>query len=199
MNKPGSMILRPIWTLPNLITCLRIAVGPACIFLILEQSSWALWCVLVLMLAAEFSDFLDGHFARAWKQQSNVGKLLDPMADSIYRVAVFMAFVALGWMPVWMLLVIVYRDVIVAAYRVMAEQRFGTMGARQSGKLKAVVQSFAQILTVGLYAIWGADLGGWVDTLAYSGLLLATAVTFYSLIDYSTGFFRQLLESNEAQ
>jgi CDP-diacylglycerol--glycerol-3-phosphate 3-phosphatidyltransferase len=178
-------------TLPNLISLCRIVAGPLCIFLLLSDGAWVLWAVLATMIAAEITDYLDGLVARAQGQVSNSGKILDPMADSLYRVSVFLAFVAIGWMPVWMLLIIVVRDITVSYLRIMAEMRLETMAARQSGKWKAVAQSIAQIGIVAVAALWGQE-SAWFGTIAFTLLALATGVTVYSLIDYTASVLRRL-------
>jgi CDP-diacylglycerol--glycerol-3-phosphate 3-phosphatidyltransferase len=180
-------------SLPNAITFLRVVAAGPVIFLLVNGSNSAIWAALVIMIAAELSDWLDGIVARRFGQISAVGKILDPMADSLYRVSVFTAFAANHWMPIWMFLVMVWRDVGVSYLRVVAERSVGTMGARQSGKWKAVAQGAAQLLVVGAYAIWGtSSLPAGVETVLFSALLIATMVTAYSLIDYAVSVFKVL-------
>ena len=71
----------------------------------------------------EFSDLLDGHFARTRKQESELGKVLDPFADSLSRLTYFVAFAGSGILPLWILLILIYRDVSVAYIRVMVSTR----------------------------------------------------------------------------
>lgn len=191
MSGRRSFTASTLWTLPNLISLCRIGAGPACIYLLMLGAYWAVWAALATMLVAEFSDYLDGLVARAQGQISSTGKILDPMADSLYRVSVFLAFVANGWMPVWMLMIIVVRDVTVSYLRVMAELRLETMAARQSGKWKAVAQSAAQIVIVVLVAVWGTG-SAMFPPVAYGVLVIATAVTVYSLYDYTASVLRRL-------
>ncbi|MCB1547000.1 MAG: CDP-alcohol phosphatidyltransferase family protein, partial [Hyphomicrobiaceae bacterium] len=145
-----------------------------------------------LMLACEFSDFLDGHIARAYQQVSSVGKILDPMADSLYHVCIFVAFVELGWMPLWALLIIASRDIAVSYLRLLAEQSTGTLAARRSGKLKTAAYSVAQIGAVALFAILGP--AGFASILPFvSALLLGlTALAAYTLVEYSLVVLRRL-------
>ncbi len=185
-----------IWTVPNGITSFRIIAGPICILLILSGTTWALWSCLFVMALAELSDFLDGYIARAYDQVSDLGKILDPMSDSIYRISVFVAFVSQGWMPVWMFLLILCRDIIVSYLRILAEQQIGTLAARSSGKWKAIVQSGAQIIVVGLHALYGSTISGLAEQVAFYSLLAATLVTAYSLIDYGTSVIMRLPRGN---
>jgi CDP-diacylglycerol--glycerol-3-phosphate 3-phosphatidyltransferase len=178
--------------LANAITFLRILAAVPVILLLVNGSPTAIRAALVIMIAAELTDWLDGIAARRFGQVSALGKILDPMADSLYRVSVFTAFAANHWMPVWMFLVMVWRDVGVSYLRVVAEQSIGTMGARQSGKWKAVAQGAAQLMVVGAYAVWGAALPDGIETLLFGALLIATLVTAYSLVDYAMSVFKAL-------
>jgi CDP-diacylglycerol--glycerol-3-phosphate 3-phosphatidyltransferase len=114
------------------------------------------------------------------------------MADSLYRVSVFTAFAANRWMPVWMFLIMLWRDVSVSYLRVVAEQRIGTLAARQSGKWKAVAQGVAQILVVAVYAWWGTAIPPEMHKLLWAALFIATLVTAWSLIDYASAVYRGL-------
>jgi CDP-diacylglycerol--glycerol-3-phosphate 3-phosphatidyltransferase len=185
-----SDVKQQFWTLPNTITSLRVLATAPVILLIVSGETWALWAALCIMVLSEFSDWIDGVLARRRGQVSNIGKLLDPMADSLYRVSVFTAFTANHWMPLWMLLIIICRDVSVSYLRVLAEQKKGTMGARQSGKWKAVAQSIAQLVVVAGYAMWGPDMPDLLAMFLNFVLLVATAVTAYSLLDYAASVFR---------
>ncbi len=179
------MRLSELTTWPNLITLYRVIVAIPIVLLLLDGSMSALWLALILMVGAEISDALDGWTARRLQLVSDVGKILDPLADSFYRVSVFAAFAANRWMPVWILLVMLWRDVGVAWLRVVAETSKGTLGARNSGKWKAISQGVAQLLVVLAYAVWGASLPGGVATGLWVALIGTTLVTAYSLLDYT--------------
>ena len=181
-----------IWTLANAITASRIFAGPVCIWLLTAQSNVAIWLALGLMLIAESTDLVDGYVARSSARVSNLGKILDPLADSIYRSSVFIAFVINGWMPVWMFAIVVWRDLTVSYLREIAELHSETLGARMSGKLKAIVQGAAQITLVAMVAVYGVDSYAPYSITANGILLIATAVTFYSFCDYVAGVTQKL-------
>ncbi len=181
-----------LWTLPNVITWYRVFAAVPIILLIVSGSQPALWIALALMIIAEISDGVDGYVARRYGQVSALGKILDPMADSLYRISVFMAFVANQWMPVWMFLIMVWREIAMSYLRIVAEQRIGTMAARQSGKLKAVVQGVTQLVVVAAFAIWGAALPAGMDTGIWLAMLITTLISAGSLIDYIVVVMRGL-------
>lgn len=182
-----------IWTPANGITASRILAGPICIWWLTAESNMLIWCALALMLVAESTDLVDGYVARSSSRVSNFGKILDPMADSLYRSSVFIAFVINGWMPVWMFAIVVWRDLTVSYLREIAELQSETLAARMSGKLKAVVQGVAQITLVTMVGIYGVDSFAPYSVTAQGILLIATAVTFYSLLDYVAGVAQKLV------
>lgn len=182
-----------IWTAANAITASRIFAGPVCIWLLTAESNVLIWLALGLMLLAEATDLIDGYVARSSARVSNLGKILDPMADSIYRSSVFIAFVINGWMPVWMFAIVVWRDLTVSYLREIAELHSETLGARTSGKLKAIVQGVAQTTLVLMVAIYGVDSFAPYSATAFGILLIATLVTFYSFCDYVMGVTNKLV------
>ncbi|MEZ5823416.1 MAG: CDP-diacylglycerol--glycerol-3-phosphate 3-phosphatidyltransferase [Geminicoccaceae bacterium] len=179
-------------TLPNLLSLGRIFCGPLVMLLLSMQSQTALAVTLVVMAISEVSDLADGHIARRYQATSNFGKIVDPLADSLYRAMVFLAFLDAGWMPLWMVAIIVSRDILVSYLRIFSQQHGITLSARMSGKIKAVVQGIVQIATVAAFFIFGLDPAPWVDSMVYVGLLIATLVTAWSAIDYTIGFLRSV-------
>jgi CDP-diacylglycerol--glycerol-3-phosphate 3-phosphatidyltransferase len=176
-----------IWTLANAITASRFFAGPICIWLLTSNSNPLIWIALAVMVAAETTDLIDGYVARSSQRVSNLGKILDPLADSIYHSSVFIAFVINGWMPIWMFAIIVWRDLTVSYLRELAELRAETLGARMSGKIKAVTQGIAQLALVLMVALYGVDSFAPYSNTALGILFIATAVTVYSFCDYVAG------------
>ena len=101
-NQEGKML-----TVPNLLTLLRALGIPAFLYLTWrERFSWA---VIVLIFAGA-TDYLDGKLARALKQESRLGELLDPAVDRLYIATVLISMFVTGAIPVWVLIAIVARD-----------------------------------------------------------------------------------------
>lgn len=186
-----------LWTIPNAVTSYRIVIAVPVMGLIVKSTPTSLLVALILMITAEISDGLDGILARRYGQVSSVGKILDPMADSLYRVSVFTAFVANHWMPLWMFLIILWRDVSVSYFRIVAEQYSGTMGARQSGKWKAIAQGTAQITVVLAYIAFSGGVPLAMDWALWGILFVATAITLYSLLDYGIAVFDAIQSARE--
>ena len=99
----------------------RLAAVPLVVaFLFWPTDYWARWTALALYSAAAITDFLDGYLARAWSQQSSLGRMLDPIADKLLVAAVLLALVAdktiAGW-SLWAAIVILCREILVSGLR----------------------------------------------------------------------------------
>jgi CDP-diacylglycerol---glycerol-3-phosphate 3-phosphatidyltransferase len=199
-------------TLPNAITALRIVAIPIVLYCIYtgarEQNSFWMTCGLVGLIFGEITDYADGTLARKTGEVSNVGKLIDPMSDSLFRMTVFMCFMHVGWADLWMLCCLFARDIIVAYLRVFTALQNVVLAARSSGKIKAIAQATAQI---GIVLLALLHLQGWdstylgVDfasfdkpqTIFMSGIgwwfmVMATMVTIWSGVDYTKSVIEQV-------
>lgn len=190
-------------TVPNLITLSRIVAILPVMWLIHAGAQpgegWLLWVALGLMLVSEISDWLDGYLARRMQWVSRSGKVLDPMADSLYRISVFVALVANGWMPLWMLIVMAARDLCMSEVRLLTQRANVTLAARPIGKVRAALQGVAQFGVVFAYALGGGQQISPVADLIVSGLLyLAIGVTIWSMFDYAVGVSNALRGSGAA-
>ena len=156
----GSVPLK----LPLILTISRIFISP--IFLVfylkyqqLGISLNALPFILIFLLAlSELSDFFDGFLARRFDLVTELGKILDPMADSITRLTILLTFTQ-GFirLPLLLVFVFVYRDAMISTLRTVCAFRGVTLAARTSGKIKAVLQAisiFAILILMIPYA-WG--------------------------------------------
>jgi cardiolipin synthase (CMP-forming) len=99
------------WTLPNVLSFLRLAGAPLVLWLIIGPQADGL-AVLVLALGG-LTDWLDGYLARAWHQTSRIGQMLDPIADRLYILAVLLGLALREIVPWWLVVIVVGRDVFV--------------------------------------------------------------------------------------
>lgn len=171
-----------IITLPNVLTVTRVVFGLVMFGMMTDNPAHWAWWLIGLAVLGEITDLADGFLARKFGMASDLGAALDPLCDSLYRLTVFLGFAAAGWIPFWMVLIFAYRDIIVSYARIAAASRGSKVGARWSGKIKAVVQGAAQIAVLVLFAL-GA-LNGW----AFWLVGVAALMTLYSLFDYVRGF-----------
>jgi cardiolipin synthase (CMP-forming) len=102
-----------VLTVPNLLSLLRLLGVPIFVWLVLVLEADLL--AVLLLGAAGFTDYLDGKLARRWNQISRLGQLLDPLADRLYILATIVALTLRGIVPLWFAILLVGRDVFLAA------------------------------------------------------------------------------------
>ena len=109
------------WSLPNLLTYARVAAVPLVAgFLFWPGERWARWTALAIFVAAAVTDFFDGYIARAWSQQSSLGRMLDPIADKLLVSAVILMLAAnqtISGITLWAAIVILCREILVSGLR----------------------------------------------------------------------------------
>jgi len=176
---------------PNYMTICRLALSPVFIVLFLVETPWAAAGALGVAAIFEVTDFLDGYLARRWKLVSSLGKLIDPLADSMARLSVFLAFtteraVRMHPWPVILVALLFYRDAIVAYVRTFAASTQVVLGARLSGKLKAVFQGAGILifLAVRTAAYFHAPARAYVAPVFYGVMFPIVVVTLISGVDY---------------
>jgi CDP-diacylglycerol--glycerol-3-phosphate 3-phosphatidyltransferase len=126
--------------LPNSLTLLRILLIPVFVWLYLEPTpERALWAGLVFAAAA-FTDFLDGYLARRSGQITNLGKLLDPVADKLLVASGLILLVQVQQVAVWLAIVMIARELIVTGARAVAANEGFIVPADSLGKFKVIGQ-----------------------------------------------------------
>ena len=139
---------RRILTIPNLLSFARIATIPVFFALIVDPDTTFAGLMLFSLIAA--TDWVDGAVARATGQVSEVGKVLDPVADRLAIAAGLIALVVRGAFPLWAALVIVVRDVVILVAGIVLARRGVRLEVRYLGK----VATFTLMLAIGSIA-WG--------------------------------------------
>ncbi len=179
--------------LPNKLTVSRFVLTVAFLAVMFSPMNYHTSVALVLFIAAGLSDFLDGEIARRQKLITNFGILMDPLADKIMVCSAFIAFVGLNWMPAWMVVVIVARELAITGMRLLAAARNVVLAAEGFGKHKTTSQIVAAIaiLTLASYGDWGpvgrAIFGfhfpgqtPWIEWFAELSKWVAVVLTFIS-------------------
>ncbi|WP_417726701.1 CDP-diacylglycerol--glycerol-3-phosphate 3-phosphatidyltransferase [Roseovarius sp.] len=135
------------WTLPNILTTLRLLAAPAVAVMFLYFTRpYADWFALVLFVSAAITDWFDGYLARSWKQVSKLGTMLDPIADKAMVVIALMVIVGYSSMSPWLVLpatVILFREVFVSGLREFLGDTAGTLKVTQLAKWKTTAQMIA--------------------------------------------------------
>src|SRR5512135_1783965 len=107
-------------------------------------SGWlAKTVVLLFFILACATDFLDGWIARARHQVTDFGKIMDPVADKVLVLGVFLSFVQMQLVPAWMVIVIIIRELLITGMRFLAIRKGRVLAAESAGKHKTVSQMIA--------------------------------------------------------
>ena len=167
-----------VWNLPNRITAARIVVA-IFVFVALHYQWYGL--ALVLFILAAGTDWIDGYLARSRNLVTQLGRILDPLAD---KVLICGAFIFLAAQPnsqiaAWMAVVVVAREMIVTVIRSFLEQHGHDFSANLPGKLKMVFQCACVVASL-LWLAWLPDAPTWLGTTTYWLAWLATLITIYS-------------------
>lgn len=164
------------WTLPNILTVLRLLAAPGVAILFLYfQRPWADWFALVLFVLAAITDFFDGYLARLWKQESRFGAMLDPIADKAMVVIALGIIVGLSAaarevMDPWILLpatVILFREVFVSGLREYLGAQAAELKVTTLAKYKTTVQmvAIAVLFAKGVFEHWILNMTQGMDDL----------------------------------
>ena len=135
------------WNIPNILTLLRLIAAPAVAIMFLYfNRPLADWFALILFVGAAFTDFLDGYLARAWKQESKLGAMMDPIADKAMVIIALVVITGFSGMNPWILLpatLIIFREVFVSGLREFLGETAGLLAVTKVAKWKTSVQMFA--------------------------------------------------------
>lgn len=135
------------WTLPNILTVLRLLAAPGVAVMFLYFSRpWADWFALVLFLGAAITDWFDGYLARSWHQESRFGAMLDPIADKAMVIIALLVIVGYSSMTPWLVLpatFIVFREVFVSGLREFLGAKAKLLQVTKLAKWKTTAQMVA--------------------------------------------------------
>jgi CDP-diacylglycerol--glycerol-3-phosphate 3-phosphatidyltransferase len=184
---PREKLSSEIWNLPNSLTLFRIFLVPFLVVVLLTKYSD--FVGLGIFLVAAITDYFDGYFARRMKKITQLGKLLDPIADKLLMSAAFISLVELGLARAWMVVIIIGREFAVSGLRSIAAQQGVTIGASPLGKTKTI----SQVVSISLLIV-SYELGefGFVSTLSLWVVMLFALV---SGVDYFIKFSRAVLRN----
>ncbi len=173
---------------PNVLTLLRILLVPVLVVALLDQTSSS-WLAATVFAIASLTDAIDGYIARARRQITTFGKLMDPVADKLLIIAALVVLVSQARVPAWIVMVIIAREFAVTVTRMAATGQGVVISANWWGKAKTMVQVAAIFFAIGFRP---TPIG--VDLLLYA----AVVITVVSGIDYFFGL-RRLMREAEAR
>ncbi|MGK0721635.1 CDP-diacylglycerol--glycerol-3-phosphate 3-phosphatidyltransferase [Leucobacter sp. W1478] len=177
------------WNAPNVITGARIVATPFFVWMLLAddgQMGPLRWAAAAFFVVAIATDAWDGYIARSRGLVTDLGKLLDPIADKFLTGAALVGLSILGELPWWITILVLVREVGITVHRLL-EARTVVVAAAWMGKLKTVAQSVA--IALALFPL-AAVLGEWIIWVNVVTMSAAVALTVASGIDYIVNFAR---------
>src|ERR1017187_8029546 len=128
---------------PNQLTISRFVLTVAFLAVVFAGFQFHETLALLLFSAASLTDYFDGKIARRDHLITNFGVLMDPLADKILVCSTFIAFVGRGWMPAWMAVIVVARELAITGLRLLAASKNLVLAAEGFGKHKTISQIVA--------------------------------------------------------
>ncbi|WP_178087612.1 CDP-diacylglycerol--glycerol-3-phosphate 3-phosphatidyltransferase [Methylacidimicrobium cyclopophantes] len=177
------------WNLPNQISLGRLCICGLFVGDVSVSWSYSATTALFLFALGSLTDWVDGWIARRNNLVSDLGKLLDPLADKILICAAFLALLERGIVPLWAVVVIMAREFLVTGLRALIAARGEVLAAGPSGKWKTLAQMVYVLLVLTQMALAELGMGKWMSDrlwgiLTAALLWLAVTITFVSGVLY---------------
>jgi len=174
-----------ILNLPNFLALLRVAMAPLMYWFLVDRdnfllnsihTSWLDYFAALLFVLASSTDFFDGFIAREWNQKTELGAILDPLADKMLVLAAFLGLMVIDRANPWAIYLILTREFFITGIRVASASKGYSVSASMAGKVKTVAQMFA----IGFLMMnWpGANILLW----------FAVILTLYSGFEYVSNY-----------
>jgi CDP-diacylglycerol--glycerol-3-phosphate 3-phosphatidyltransferase/cardiolipin synthase len=193
VRRPGP------YSVPNLLTYGRILAIPAVVGLLFwPRDDWVRWIALAIYIIAAITDFFDGYLARAWHQQSAIGRMLDPIADKLLIASCLLMLAAdetISGVALWAAIIILCREILVSGLREFLAELKVSVPVSKVAKWKTV----AQLVAVGFLIAGPAGEAVLPGTIAIGIVLLwiAAVLTIYTGWDYFRSGIRHMMAEDE--
>jgi cardiolipin synthase (CMP-forming) len=189
---------RRIWNLPNILTYGRVLAVPAVTALLFwHRENWMRWLALAIFVAAAVTDYFDGYLARAWQQQSTLGRMLDPIADKLLVAATLLMLVHAGtirsW-AIWAAIVILCREILVSGLREFLAELRVSVPVTALAKWKTTLQ----LVAIGFLIAGPAGEALFPGTITIGLVLLwiAAGLTIYTGWDYMRASMKHVIDED---
>ena len=193
---PDAIRRRGPWSLPNLLTYGRILAIPALVAILFwPRDDWMRWIALGIYTVAAITDYLDGYIARAWSQQSAIGRMLDPIADKLLVsvcLLVLTYYGTIGGFSLWAAVIILMREIFVSGLREFLADLKVSVPVTRLAKWKTTLQLVA--IGILLLGPTGDKLVNGITELGIAMLWTAALVTLYTGYDYFRSGVVHLME-----
>ncbi|ADH17601.1 CDP-diacylglycerol--glycerol-3-phosphate 3-phosphatidyltransferase [Chlamydia trachomatis] len=194
-------------SLPNFLTVFRLFITPIFMILYLKGRWFGLsaaflpYVLLFLLIITEITDAVDGYIARKFSQVTDLGKLLDPMADSVYRISLYLTFTQPPVnLPLILVFIFLARDSVISTLRTLCASRGQVLAARMSGKLKAILQAISFFFIIFAMFLCAKGIIS-TDDLEFFSTVIVSLVAFYSIcsgVEYIWVNKSHLLQKNDS-
>ncbi|WP_430646255.1 CDP-diacylglycerol--glycerol-3-phosphate 3-phosphatidyltransferase [Agromyces sp. GXS1127] len=184
MTAPDGRGRSSNWNLPNAITVVRIVMAPIFFWLLLADGGAdgpLRWWAAVIFIVAISTDWVDGHLARSRGLVTDLGKILDPIADKLLTSGALVCLSILGELWWWVTILIVVREVGITVWRLVELRRGTVVPASSGGKAKTFTQAIA--ISLFLTPLW-TFLGDWVFWVNWAFMAAALVLTVWSGLLY---------------
>ena len=184
MTTPDGAVRSANWNLPNAITVVRIVMAPLFFWLLLADGGAdgpMRWWAAVIFIVAISTDWVDGHLARSRGLVTDLGKILDPIADKLLTSGALVCLSILGELWWWVTIVIVVREVGITVWRFVELGRGTVVPASSGGKLKTLTQAIA--ISLFLTPLW-TIVGDWIHWVNWAFMAAALVLTVWSGLQY---------------
>lgn len=172
----------PLWA-----TLLRIAAVPFIVVIMLYQTLYWNWIAAGLFIFASITDWLDGYWARKYNAESDIGRLLDPIADKVLVSTVLILLIPLERIEALLVIILLNRDILINGLRSFAAAKGKVISAGQLGKWKTGFQMVAipaLLIHENIGPLSGQFIGYW-------GLWISVALSLLSAAEYTYGYFKK--------
>ena len=141
--------MKIIFNIPNALSFLRICVVPVFVYLLIQPEPWMRHLAFLLFALASLTDLIDGYWARKYRQETELGRFLDPLADKALVIGVLLTFLSISeQIQIWMVLCIIGRDLLITFLRYLAIQRKMSLRTSVFGKVKTAFQMFSLFIVI---------------------------------------------------
>ena len=179
-------------SLPNILSLLRILMTPFFVIFMLQDESYYLLLSLLLIFIISITDFFDGYYARKYNLVTELGKYLDPIADKIFILVVFLTlhfFLGSNILPLWMIMIIFLRDIIVTLLRNIFKSNNLQFITSKLAKIKTLFQivcihAIMFVIILNEYSVVAIDY-----VFIYYMMFFCTLVTLASGLDYALQYY----------
>lgn len=178
--------MKVLLNVANRITLIRTLFVIPIILLLYFEGPFTCFLATILFCIASLTDYIDGHIARKENIVTSFGKFLDPLADKLLICSILIMFVQLSWVPAWITIIIVGRELAVTGLRAMAADEHIVIAADNYGKIKTIFQMVAVVPLLLHYPLFDIDFARIGIFLLYIALIL----TVVSGLNYFYKFYK---------